>query len=255
MFPIRDENHTVRTPIVTYLLIAANFLVWIFVQGAGFDERSLISAVCNLGLVPGEITGRAAVGVGVPIGEGVACVVDRDPINVVTPITSMFLHGSWGHLLGNMLFLWVFGNNIEDSMGRFRFILFYSLCGLGAAAAQIAIGPSSPVPMVGASGAISGVLGGYLVLYPRARVHVLVVLVIFIQIVRVPAYVVLLLWIGYQILLGLPQLMAVDPEVSSGVAFWAHIGGFVAGLLLIKPFSRRDYIEQHRAMHPAGGWN
>jgi membrane associated rhomboid family serine protease len=145
------------------------------------------------------------------------------------------------------VFLWVFGNNVEDSMGRLRFLLFYLLCGLAAAAAQVAVGPSSPVPMVGASGAISGVLGGYLVLYPKVHVRVLFILIIFVRIIRIPAYLVLLWWIGYQVVLGLPQLMSVDPDVSAGVAFWAHIGGFVAGMLAIKLFARKDYVAQHKA--------
>lgn len=248
VIPIGDENHTVRTPIVTYLLLASLVAVWFLVQGAGFDEMTLIASVCNLGLVAGEITGRAAVGSGVPIADGVACVIDRDPINVLTPLTSMFLHGGWGHLLGNMLFLWVFGNNVEDSMGRLRFLLFYLLCGIVAAFAQVAINTSSPVPMVGASGAISGVLGGYLVLYPKVRVRVLFIFFIFIQVVRVPAYLVLLLWIGYQLVLGIPHLTSLDAQVSSGVAVWAHIGGFAAGALLVRLFSRSDYIAQHRSM-------
>ncbi|HEY8943120.1 MAG TPA: rhomboid family intramembrane serine protease, partial [Polyangiaceae bacterium] len=147
MIPIGDENHTVRTPIVTYVLLAALVLVWVFVQGAGFNEYALAASVCNYGLVPGEITGRAALGLSVPIGEGLVCAVDREPVNVLTPVTSMFLHGSWGHLLGNALFLWVFGNNVEDSMGRFRFVLFYLVCGLAAAAAQTFVDPGSPVPM------------------------------------------------------------------------------------------------------------
>jgi membrane associated rhomboid family serine protease len=246
MFPIGDENPTLRTPIVTYLLLAALLGVWLLVQGGGFDARALAATVCNLGLVPGELTREAELGTGVPIGQGMVCVVDREAINWLTPLTSMFLHGSWMHLLGNGLFLWVFGNNVEDSMGRWRFLGFYLLCGLAAAAAQVAVGPASAVPMVGASGAISGVLGGYLLLYPRVRVRVLFILIIFIRVFRIPAYLVLLWWIGYQILSGLPELMAVDPDVSGGVAFWAHIGGFAAGLLLIKLFARKDLVERHR---------
>jgi membrane associated rhomboid family serine protease len=141
----------------------------------------------------------------------------------------------------------VFGNNVEDSMGRLRFIAFYVLCGLVAAATQVAVGPASPIPMVGASGAISGVLGGYLVLYPRVRVRVLFIFFIFIRIFRIPAYLVLLWWIGYQILLGLPELTAVEKDVSAGVAFWAHIGGFGAGLVLIKLFANQDLVRRHRA--------
>jgi membrane associated rhomboid family serine protease len=248
MIPIGDENHTVRTPLMTYALLGGIFLTWFLVQGAGFDARALTASVCNLGLVPGELTRQAVVGTGIPVAEGMACVVDRDPINLLTPLTSMFLHGGWGHLLGNCMFLWVFGNNVEDSMGRLRFLLFYVLCGLAAAAAQVAVYPASPIPMVGASGAISGVLGGYLLLYPKVRVRVLFILVIFIQVIRVPAFVVLLLWIGYQVLMSLPELMAIDPEASSGVAVFAHIGGFVAGLLLVKLFSRSDYVAEHRRL-------
>lgn len=252
MIPIGDENPTLRTPIVTYSLLASLLVIWILVQGAGLDSHKLASSVCNLGLVPGELTGGASEGTGVPLGEGLACVVDREPINWLTPLFSMFLHGSWGHLLGNALFLWVFGNNVEDSMGRMRFLVFYVLCGLVAAAAQVAVGPASPVPMVGASGAISGVLGGYLLLYPRVRVRVLFILFIFIRIFRIPAYLVLLWWIGYQIVLGLPELMAVNPDVSSGVAFWAHIGGFAAGLVLIKLFADKDLVARHRARNAFG---
>jgi membrane associated rhomboid family serine protease len=247
MIPIGDENPTLRRPVVTYALLAALGAVWIFVQGGGFDARALAATVCNLGLVPGELTGMAPLGKGVPIGEGLACVVDRNPINFLTPLTSMFLHGGWGHLLGNALFLWVFGNNVEDSMGRLRFLIFYLVCGLAAAAAQVLVSPASPVPMVGASGAISGVLGGYLVLYPLVRVRLLLILFIFVTIVRVPAYLVLVLWIAYQVVLGLPQLMALDSEVSAGVAVWAHIGGFAAGLLLVKLFARKDLVARHRS--------
>src|ERR671931_1384546 len=167
MIPISDDNPTLRTPVMTYLILGTTWAVWIFVQAAGLDPMALAASVCNLGLVAGEITRLAPVGEAVPMGGNAVCVVDRDPINVLTPITSMFLHGSWGHILGNSLYLWVFGNNIEDSMGRFRFLVFYVLCGFAAAATQVAMAPSSPVPMVGASGAISGVMGAYLLLYPR----------------------------------------------------------------------------------------
>jgi membrane associated rhomboid family serine protease len=254
MIPISDENPTLRTPIVTILLLLALGLVWVFVQGAGLNDLALAASVCNLGLVPGEITGRADVGLQIPMGENLACVVDADPINVLTPLTSMFLHGGWGHILGNGLFLWIFGNNVEDSMGRFRYVVFYLLCGLAAAAAQVLVSPSSPVPMVGASGAISGVLGAYLILYPRVRVKMLVFLFIFVTIITVPAWVMLLWWIGVQLLSGLPQLTSLRPDVSAGVAFWAHIGGFVAGVVLVKFFENRELVrartwERHR-LHP-----
>ena len=201
MIPISDDNPTLRFPVVTVLLLVVLGFVWIFVQGAGLDPMRLSATVCNLGLVPGEITGQARVGTAVPLGMGLYCVVDREPINYLTPVISMFLHGGWAHLLGNCLFLWVFGNNVEDSMGRLRFLVFYLLCGLAAAVAQIAIDPASPAPMVGASGAISGVLGAYLILYPRVRVHVFVGFFL----LSLPAYFVLLLWIGMQLIEGLPR--------------------------------------------------
>ena len=135
-------------------------------------------------MVPGELTHRAPVGLAVPLSPTLACVVDRDPINILTPLTSMFLHGGWGHILGNALFFWVFGNNIEDSMGPGRFLVFYLLCGLIAAATHILVAAGSPVPTVGASGAISGVLGAYLVLYPKVRVNMLFIFVIFFRVVR-----------------------------------------------------------------------
>lgn len=241
MIPISDENPTLRFPLVSVALLVAIGSVWVFVQGAGFDTYALIASVCNLGLVPGELTGQATLGARVPLAPSLDCVVDADPINYLTPITSMFLHGGWGHLLGNCLFLWVFGNNVEDSMGRLRFLTFYVLCGLMAAAVQIAVHPGSPVPMVGASGAISGVLGAYLLLYPRVRVKVLFIWVIFIQIVRLPAYLVLLWWIAWQVLAGLPQLSA---DLSAGVAFWAHIGGFGAGVALAKLFENQRLVRE-----------
>jgi len=248
MIPISDDNPTLRFPIVTILLLVALGATWIFAQGAGFDGRALAASVCNWGMVPGEITGRARVGTGFALGNGMACLVDADPRNVLTPLTSMFLHGGWMHLLGNGLYLWIFGNNVEDSMGRFRFIAFYLLCGLAAAAAQIAIDPASIAPMVGASGAISGVLGAYLVLYPRVRVNILIFLFIFIRVISVPAWLMLLFWIGMQLLEGLPQLGSLGSQVSSGVAVWAHIGGFLSGVILVKLFVNPRLLQAHTAL-------
>jgi membrane associated rhomboid family serine protease len=224
LFPYRDENETIRTPVVTIALIAINVLVWILVQHAG-REPWVAATVCNLGLVPGELTLRASVGDGFSLGHGLSCIVDpgRAPEHI---LTSMFLHGSWMHLLGNMWFLWLFGNNVEDSMGRLRFILFYLICGTAAAAGQVFSDPASIVPMVGASGAIGGVMGAYIVLYPRVRVYVLVVL-IFITTIAVPAWLMLGVWIGLQVLSGLAS------HDTGGVAVWAHIGGFTAGVVLI----------------------
>jgi len=236
VIPLSDEHPTLRTPVMTYAIIAINVFVWFYFQGAGFSEPQLAASVCNFGMVPAELTGGAPLGTAVQIAPGMACVVDNEAINTFTPISSMFLHGGWLHLLGNMLFFWVFGNNIEDSMGSVRFIVFYLLCGLAAAAAHVFVQPASPVPTVGASGAVSGVMGAYLVLYPQVRVKMLFIWVIFIQILRVRAWLVLLWWLGWQILSGLPELTGMRPDVSSGVAFWAHVGGFVAGVVLVKLF-------------------
>jgi rhomboid family protein len=249
--PISDDNPTLRRPVMTWALLAATTVVWVVVQGAGLDELRLAASVCNYGLVPGELTGQAQLGFELPIGRGIACVVDNEPINKLTPVTSMFLHGSWAHLLGNALFLWIFGNNIEDSMGSARFLVFYLLCGLAAAGAHVLIDPASPVPTVGASGAISGVLGAYLVLYPRARVNMLFWIVIFIRVIPLPAWVVLIWWFALQVLQGLPQLSPLRPEISGGVAVWAHVGGFVAGVILVKLFENRALVAERKAVHDA----
>jgi membrane associated rhomboid family serine protease len=251
MFPLSDENPTVRTPVATYFLIALIVGAWVFVQGAGLDEQVLAASICNLGMVPGEITRQASLGTSVPIAPGMACIVDDQAINTWTPLTSMFLHGGWGHIIGNLLFFWVFGNNIEDSMGRVRFVVFYLLCGLIAAGSHIALEPRSPVPTVGASGAISGILGAYLILYPRVRVRMLFWFIRFIRVIPVPAWAVLLWWFAWQLLAGLPQLMTVRPEVSSGVAVWAHIGGFLAGVILVKLFVNEDLHRRRLAMSDA----
>ena len=254
MIPLADENPTLRTPVMTYVLLALLLATGVFGQGAGFDITRLAASVCDYGLVPGEITKLAALGTAVPIGPNMACVVDDLPINALTPVTSMFLHGGWAHLLGNALFFWVFGNNIEDSMGRVRFLVFYLVCGLAAAAAHIALDPASPVPTVGASGAISGIMGAYLVLYPRVRVKMLFFFIIFFKVIPIQAWLVLLWWFMWEVLSGLPQLSQVNRDVSGGVAVWAHIGGFVAGVVLVKLFENRRLVdirntERHR-LHP-----
>lgn len=242
MFPYRDENETQRPAIVTAAIIGVNVFVWLFVQGGGSDY-SLAKSVCELGLIPGELTASLPVGTRFPMGPGLVCLTDpgRQASHL---ITSMFLHGSWMHLLGNMWFLWIFGNNIEDSMGRMRFIAFYLLTGLAAAFGQVLTNPASVIPMVGASGAISGVMGGYLILYPRVRVYALVPIFVFITSIALPAWVMLGYWFLIQFVSGLAS-----SSDLGGVAFWAHIGGFVAGVLLIKLFSRDDYIRAHRAHH------
>jgi membrane associated rhomboid family serine protease len=241
MFPYRDENETQRTPLLTLGLIALNVLVWLLVQGAG-SALPLAKSVCNLGLIPGELTAAVPPGTRFPMGEGLVCLTDPGR-QVSHLLTSMFLHGSWMHLLGNMWFLWLFGNNVEDAMGRFRFLVFYLASGLAAAFVQVATNPASVIPMVGASGAISGVMGGYLVLYPHVRVYCLVILGFFVTSVALPAWLMLVYWFGLQFVSGL----AVFAGEGGGVAFWAHVGGFVTGVILVKLFARREYVEAHRA--------
>jgi membrane associated rhomboid family serine protease len=201
--------------------------------------------VCELGLIPGELTTSLPPGSPFPMGEGLICLTDpgRQASNV---ITSMFLHGSWMHLLGNMWFLWLFGNNIEDSMTRPRFVAFYLLAGLTAAVAQVLANPASEIPMVGASGAISGVMGAYLVLFPRVRVFTLVPLGFFITTLALPAWVMLIYWAFLQVAGGVTSVVA---EQSGGIAFWAHLGGFIAGVVLVKVFERRDRLAAHLSHH------
>jgi len=249
MIPISDENPTLRTPVTTYLLLAAMFAAWVLVEGAGTNARQLATAICNYGLVPAELTHGRPIGFSIPIGPGLGCAIDNSAINILTPLLSMFLHGSWGHILGNAIYFWVFGNNVEDSMGRFRFLVFYLVCGLAAAATHVMFDPRSPVPTVGASGAISGILGAYLVLYPRVRVRYFV----FLFFLRFPAWVALLWWFATQVLTALPQLNQVDPEVSGGVAVWAHVGGFVTGVVLVKLFENRALVSRRTMVSDARG--
>jgi membrane associated rhomboid family serine protease len=252
VFPYRDENETVRTPVITIAIIAVNVAVWLLVQGAG-SATPLAASVCNYGLIPGELTLRLQPGTGFEMGGGLACLMDagRSPQHI---LTSMFLHGSWMHIIGNMWFLWIFGNNVEDSMGRARFVAFYLLSGLAAAAAQVISSPASMMPMVGASGAISGVMGAYVVLFPRVRVFTLVWLGIFLTTIALPAWVMLGFWMLLQVLGGIGSVM----QEGGGVAFWAHVGGFLAGVLLIKLFARPEYLAEHRARQwqpQRLGWN
>ena len=238
MIPVGTSLPTRRIAWMNYAIILVTIAVWVFVQGGGADPVRLATTVCNFGMVPGELTHAAPVGFAVPLGPGLACVVDNDPINILTPLFSIFLHGSWMHLLGNMLFLWVFGRGIEDTMGHGRYLAFYLICGLVACLAQIASDPGSPVPTVGASGAISGVMGAFLLLYPNVRVKMF----FFIILVNVRAWLVLIYWFLLQVFEGLATVGPMRSEVSGGVAVWAHVGGFLTGLVLIKFFTSRGAV-------------
>jgi len=241
--PYKDENPAELPPIATVAIILLNVLAWLVVQGAG-ASAPLARSVCQLGLIPAELLGRAPPGASVPLGPGLRCVLAGEP-HLWTVVTSMFMHGGWLHLIGNMWFFWVFGNNIEDSMGHGRFVGFYLLCGVAAAAAQILANPSSLVPMVGASGAISGVLGAYILFYPRVRVQTLVFLGFFVTTVTWPAYVILGYWFLLQLLLGTVEVLS--RVQGGGTAFWAHVGGFLTGLALARLFGNPQHLERRRS--------
>ncbi len=224
MIPIRDVNPTRSTPWVTWSIILVCLLVflWQWVLPEGADTEFVLT----WGLVPRRLTAG-------------------DPGAWPTVLTSMFMHGGIAHVLGNLWFLYIFGDNVEDNMGPGRFTVFYLLSGLAAAAAQYLMNPLSPVPMVGASGAIAGVLAAYLVLYPRARVVALVPIFIFIQWVELPAVIFIAIWFAFQFFSGVGSL---SHGASAGVAYWAHIGGFVAGLVLTL------LLRKPRGPDPSEGW-
>ena len=221
MIPLRDNIPSSRTPIVTIGIILANVVV--FLNQLTLSPRAATQFVYLYGVIPTEIS------------SGDLLVPHPVPL-YATVLTSMFVHGGLFHIAGNMLYLWIFGDNVEDRMGRFRFLGFYLLSGVAAAAAQILSNPDSNIPMVGASGAISGVLGAYLLLFPHARVVTLIIFGWFIRLVEIPALIVLGFWIVVQVLNG---LLTLSVQVG-GVAWFAHLGGFVAGLIMAIPLKRRS---------------
>ena len=255
MFPLKDNIPTQRFPVVTVAIMVICTLVYFGFERGGLSlGETGNERVVEYGAIPYEVThpgdecGATADGQIACEGQpGVSGTAPDQAPTWVTIFTSMFMHGSLLHLGGNMLFLWIFGNNIEDSMSKPRYIAFYLLGGIAALAAQIAVGPDAAVPTVGASGAIAGVLGGYALLYPRARVVTVIFIIIFFTFVELPALVVLGLWILIQVLYGLSDI-AQPVGTGGGVAYFAHIGGFVFGLLAIKLFAQRhneDY-ERHQ---------
>ncbi|MCS7287297.1 MAG: rhomboid family intramembrane serine protease [Anaerolineae bacterium] len=223
MIPLADDIPSRRLPVITYLIIAINILVFFFELSLG---RYLDRFIAIFGLTPWYIVNWSSY-----------------PFVFITVFTSMFLHAGWIHLFGNMLYLWVFGDNVEDAMGHLRFLFFYLLSGCAAAFAQVLVNPLSKVPMIGASGAVAGVLGAYFLFYPRARVIMAVPFFFYLQMISVPALLVLGSWFLVQLLNGFATITA-STAVTGGVAWWAHIGGFVAGLVL-GPIFRRRRSEYH----------
>ncbi len=218
MIPLKDDVPSRRLPIITFAILAANIAVYVryLMLPAPVREQMVI----RMAVIPYELTDLG------PTQPGLLA------YNAATLLTSMFVHGGIWHLAGNMLYLWIFGSNVEDVMGRGRFLVFYLVCGLAAALTQIAVQPHSKVPMIGASGAIAGVLGAYLVMFPAARVMTLIFLFVFVRVVPIPALIVLGVWL-------LIQLINAQPGTGGGVAWFAHIGGFAMGLAAIVPFRTR----------------
>jgi membrane associated rhomboid family serine protease len=235
LIPIRDDNPTQHAPVVTYALIGLNVLSWIVVQQMG-TGREFLASVVQFGLIPGELLGTVDPGTTVEVARGVGYEIGESG-NWHTLVTHMFMHGGWLHLIGNMWFLMIFGNNVEEALGSARFAGFYLLGGLVAAGAQVATAPSAAVPMVGASGAIGAVMGGYALLFPLVGVEMLVFLGFFITTVVVPAFLMLGYWFVLQILTGVSG-------ASGNVAVWAHAGGFVTGFALVKLFARADRLKE-----------
>jgi membrane associated rhomboid family serine protease len=252
VIPLRDDVPTDRLPIVTYLLIAVNVIVYLYAirQGGSLFGGPSSAVSVRYGAIPYEfshlashceLTGGVVACEGQP---GVVGMAGPQPGTWLTALTSMFMHGSLLHLAGNMLFMFIFANNVEDSMGRVRFLAFYLLGGLAALALQILVDPGAAVPTVGASGAIAAVLGGYILLYPRARVLTVVFIIFFFTVIELPALVVLGIWFAEQALLGSAGLA--DPVGGGGVAYFAHVGGFVFGLIMIRAFAERRQQIQPR---------
>jgi membrane associated rhomboid family serine protease len=251
VFPLKDNIGTRTTPVVTIALIVANVIVFFLSirHGGSILGGPDSTTVVHYGAIPYEFThpGQECdlVQQGLECGRG----IDNQPPTWFTALSSMFMHGGLLHIGGNMLFLWVFGNNVEDAMGRVKFLIFYILGGLAAMALQIAVGPSEAVPSVGASGAVAAVLGGYLLLYPRARVLTLVFLFVFFTFIQIPAMWFLLIWFGEQLLFG--YFNQVDPTGGGGgVAYFAHIGGFLFGLLTVRLLATRQNPDYEQPRYP-----
>lgn len=221
MIPLRDSQPSQATPFVTIGLIAANVLVFLYQMS--LDRFSLNHLIMEFGTVPGNV-------------------------HLTSLVTSMFLHGGWLHLIGNMWFLWIYGDNVEDILGPWKYLLFYLTCGVAAAGLHVALSAGSRVPTIGASGAIAGVMGAYLVKFPRARIKTLVFLFVFVTVVEIPAVVILLYWFAIQLFSGIGSI-GYSQVSQGGVAWFAHVGGFVAGTILILVMRTREPYRYHRELH------
>lgn len=229
MFPIKDINPRRTFPIVNITLIVINVIAFYYelLLGAKLDQL-----LFTYGLVPSNVTSSIVLG-------------NFSFLDIIPFFTSMFLHGGWMHILGNMLYLWIFGDNVEDRLGHFKYILFYFLCGLGAAFFHILVDPMSEIPTIGASGAISGVLGAYMILFPHARVLTVIPIFIFIQIAEIPAFFLLFMWFLLQFFNGMLSL-GFNTAGMGGVAWWAHIGGFIIGFVLAIVLRKKQYRYRYR---------
>lgn len=230
MIPLKDDIPSRSYPIVTVTLIVINVIVFFFELSLGDKLEQFLR---TYGVIPIKYFYS-----GIRLEDGSVILFSLDE-KIIPLFTSMFLHGGWLHLISNMLYLWIFGDNVEDRMGHFRYILFYILCGLAAAGAHIVTNPESNIPTIGASGAIAGVLGGYVLLYPYARVVVVIPILFFWDIIKLPALIVLGFWFVTQIFQGTLAL-AVETSATGGVAWWAHIGGFVFGMIAVHIFKKKS---------------
>lgn len=236
-FPLFDDNPTQRQPYISWLIIVFCIIVFFWQESlAPMSERE---AIFQFGFIPANASGIA------PLPADFALLPAW-----MTIFTSMFLHGGWFHIGGNMLYLWIFGDNVEESMGWFKFLLFYALCGIAAALSQAAIDPASRIPMIGASGGIAGILGAYLMLHPKAAIRTFILIIIFVRFINLPAWLVLGIWIGGQFV-AVPNALSSD---GGGVAYFAHIGGFIAGVIMIPFFKRRDVPLFGRGNTPPQRW-
>jgi membrane associated rhomboid family serine protease len=235
MFPYRDENPTYRTPVITVAIIVINVAVWVLIEGAGTNP-ALARAICELGTIPGEVLHTLPPGLQIRVGPGLSCQLSGG-FAWYTLLTSMFMHGGWLHIIGNMVYFWAFGPEIEDAMGRFRFLVFYLAGGVFATMAQVLASPGSHVPNLGASGAIAAVMGAFLFTFPNDRIRTVVFIGFFFTITIIPSLILVGLWFVLQLF---SEIGSITVHSSGGIAYMAHIGGIIFGLLTARIFEKRE---------------